>query len=264
MAGEWIKMRTNLWNDPRVSHLCDLTGCEEATVIGGLYWLWATADDHSADGILPGLTAAAIARKTGVPNLGNALVGIGWIEEIDGGLRIFKFDDHNGASAKSRAQTAKRVGKHRGNGTVTQSPLQEAHVGVTGALARKEKEKNKKDSGISNAVTPNAKIALGDDGAWTGIPDALMATWKQAYPALSLDAELSKAAAWIIANPANKKSNYARFLTNWLTRAQDHAPRVKPGQAAQQPRNARFDAVAFVNRNRTSENHERTDDVIDV
>jgi uncharacterized protein YdaU (DUF1376 family) len=121
-----------------------------------------------------------------------------------------------------------------------------------------------KDSGTSNAVTPNAKIALGDDGAWTGIPDALMATWKQAYPALSLDAELSKAAAWIIANPKNKKSNYARFLTNWLTRAQDHAPRTHSGQAAQQPRNGKFDAVAFVNRNRPTENHERTDDVIDV
>lgn len=264
MAGEWIKMRTNLWNDPRVSHLCDLTGCEEAAVIGGLYWLWAMADDHSADGTLPGMTAAAVTRKTGVPNLGSALTEIGWIEENDGCLHIFKFDDHNGASAKSRAQTAKRVGKHRGNVDVTRDSLQENINAVTGALAREEKNKNRKDSGTSNAVTPNAKIALGDDGAWSGIPDALMATWLQAYPALSLDAELSKAAAWIIANPANKKSNYARFLTNWLTRAQDHAPRVKSGQAAQQPRSARFDAVAFVNRNRTTENHERTDDIIDV
>jgi len=264
MAGEWIKMRTNLWNDPRVSHLCDLTGCEEAAVIGGLYWLWSTADDHSADGILPGLTPAAIARKTGVRDLGIALVRIGWIEETEDGVRILRFDDHNGTSAKNRAQTAKRVANHRGSGHVTQAALQKQDDAVTDALAREEKNKNRKDSGTSNAVTPNAKIALGDDGAWTGIPDALMATWKQAYPALSLDAELSKAAAWIIANPANKKSNYARFLTNWLTRAQDHAPRVKSGQAAQQPRNARFDAVAFVNRNRPTETHERTDDIIDV
>jgi phage replication O-like protein O len=74
-------------------------------------------------------------------------------------------------------------------------------------------------------LAPSERISLDADGVWINIPDALMANWEQAYPALSLEAELSKAAAWIIANPKNKKSNYARFLTNWLTRAQDSAPR---------------------------------------
>jgi uncharacterized protein YdaU (DUF1376 family) len=116
-------------------------------------------------------------------------------------------------------------------------------------------------SGDAKAVAPNAKIALGDDGAWIGIPDALMATWKQAYPALSLDAELSKAAAWIIANPTNKKSNYARFLTNWMTRSQDRAPRSNtPSQSRQE----RFDPVGYVNRNRPTDRNERSDNIIDV
>jgi len=147
MAGEWIKMRTNLWDDPRVSCLCDLTGCAEAPVIGGLYWLWATADDHSADGILNGLTLAAIDRKTGVNNLGSALMQIGWIEETTAGICIVKFDDHNGASAKSRAQTAKRVANHRGNGNVTHAPLQKEDKGVMGALAREDKNK-KEDTSV--------------------------------------------------------------------------------------------------------------------
>jgi len=47
VAGEWIKMRTNLWDDPRIARLCDLTDQSEATVIGGLYWLWAMADEHT-------------------------------------------------------------------------------------------------------------------------------------------------------------------------------------------------------------------------
>ena len=34
MAGDWIKMRTNLWDDPRVSRICDITGLAEAQVIG--------------------------------------------------------------------------------------------------------------------------------------------------------------------------------------------------------------------------------------
>lgn len=48
--------------------------------------------------------------------------------------------------------------------------------------------------------------------------------WLTAYPAISIDTELAKAAAWLIANPSNVKKNYARFLTNWLSRAQEKAP----------------------------------------
>lgn len=73
---------------------------------------------------------------------------------------------------------------------------------------------------------PSEKISLSADGEWEHIPDALKLVWAKAYPALSLDAELSKAAAWILSNPKNKKSNYSRFLTNWLSRAQDNAPRI--------------------------------------
>ncbi|WP_244098511.1 hypothetical protein [Burkholderia gladioli] len=169
MAGEWIKMRTNLWDDPRVSQLCDLTGCGEAAVIGGLYWLWATADDHSSDGVLRGLTAAAVSRKTGVANLGPALVQIGWIVEVDGGISIARFDEHNGASAKSRAQTAKRVAKARGgNASVTLSPLQESRGAVTSALAREDKSKNKEEPPIP---------PKGDDGPEeTGIGEPPEAT----------------------------------------------------------------------------------------
>lgn len=69
------------------------------------------------------------------------------------------------------------------------------------------------------------KITFGDNGEWTGISDGIWRAWNAAYPALNLDRELAKAAAWLLANPKNKKSNYARFLTNWFGRAQDSAPR---------------------------------------
>ncbi|WP_024905459.1 YdaU family protein [Robbsia andropogonis] len=70
---------------------------------------------------------------------------------------------------------------------------------------------------------PSEKISLTADGEWTAIAPGQRVLWERAYPALSLDAELAKAAAWLMANPKNKKSNYARFLTNWLSRAQDSA-----------------------------------------
>ncbi|VWD20556.1 hypothetical protein [Burkholderia contaminans] len=163
MAGDWIKMRTNLWDDPRISNLCDLTGCSEAAVIGGLYWLWATADDHSADGEMYGLTMAAIARKTGVPNLGTALRDIGWIEEIEGGIRLIRFNEHNGTSAKKRAQTGKRVATHRSNADVTHGALQDDESGVTGALAREEKRREEaKTTGTVIASGKSARVADDD------------------------------------------------------------------------------------------------------
>ncbi|MFY1052358.1 DnaT-like ssDNA-binding domain-containing protein [Ectopseudomonas khazarica] len=113
MAGEWIKMRTNLWDDPRVSHLCDLVDQPEAMVVGALYWLWSMADEHSEDGVLPGLTLRAIDRKTGVAGIGAALVQIGWLAEVDGGVGVVKFGEHNGTSAKRRCQEAQRKANAR-------------------------------------------------------------------------------------------------------------------------------------------------------
>jgi len=113
MAGDWIKMRSNLWDDPRVSSLCDQTGAAEASIIGGLYWLWATADQHTEDGLLPGMTVRAIDRKTAITGFGAALVEIGWITEEAEGLVIVRFDEHNGTSAKRRCMEAQRKANSR-------------------------------------------------------------------------------------------------------------------------------------------------------
>lgn len=102
-------MRSNLWDDPRVARICDLTHKREAEVIGGLYWLWTMADQQTADGRLAGFSLAAIDRKTGIKNFGAALSKVGWILESEDGVEIARFDEHNGASAKRRASEAKRM-----------------------------------------------------------------------------------------------------------------------------------------------------------
>lgn len=105
----WIKMRSNLWDDPRVLKICDMTNKRETEVIGGLYWLWAMADEQTTDGKLDGLSLGAIDRKTGIKGLGAALVKIGWIAQNEDGVEIARFDEHNGASAKRRSSEAKRM-----------------------------------------------------------------------------------------------------------------------------------------------------------
>ena len=102
-------MRGNLWDDPRVARLVDLTNSSEAAVVGALYWLWATADQHTEDGVMPGLSLRQIDRKTGLSGFGDALCQIEWLEDHPDGVRIVDFERHNGSSAKKRCETAKRV-----------------------------------------------------------------------------------------------------------------------------------------------------------
>ncbi|QIL80997.1 hypothetical protein G7047_14650 [Diaphorobacter sp. HDW4A] len=113
MAGDWIKMRGNLWDDPRVAALVDMTDTSEAAVVGALYWLWATADQHTEDGLMPGLTLRQIDRKTGVQGIGKALCDIGWLAETSDGVCLQNFTEHNGASAKRRATEAQRKANTR-------------------------------------------------------------------------------------------------------------------------------------------------------
>jgi hypothetical protein len=158
VAGDWIKMRGNLWDDPRVSKLCDLCDCGEAQVVGGLYWLWATADQHSEDGFMPGLTLRQIDRKTGLHGFGAALCSIGWLADQQDGVQIVRFGEHNGSSAKKRAVTSRRVATHRAGNSegsvdnesistdVTHPALQKESDCVTGALAREREEKRREDT----------------------------------------------------------------------------------------------------------------------
>lgn len=140
---------------------------------------------------------------------------------------LLNWDKRQYVSDSSTARSRRHREKKK---EVVQQPC---NVAATAPDTETDTETEQK-KGAKAPSAPSEKVSLTADGRWAGISDVLLTTWQQAYPALSLDVELSKAAAWIIANPKNKKSNYARFLTNWLARAQDSAA---PAQRTQQPAN---------------------------
>lgn len=163
MAGDWIKMRTNLWDDPRVSQICDMTGAQEATVIGGLYWLWSSADEHTEDGFMPGLSKTGIDRKTGIKGIGEALVAVKWIEDGSDGITISNFIEHNGTSAKKRCQTAKRVANHAAANAGMPKEDENANAdSVSSALAREEKRERREDVNLKNLTNPNGLVVASD------------------------------------------------------------------------------------------------------
>lgn len=71
--------------------------------------------------------------------------------------------------------------------------------------------------------TTNAKVVF-ENGSFKNISSEILNKWKSAYPALDIHREIQKAESWALANPQNRKSNWTRFLNNWLSRAQDKAP----------------------------------------
>lgn len=70
--------------------------------------MWSSADQHSEDGLMPGLTLRSIDRKTQISGFGAALVSIDWIEDTEEGVLIVRFEEHNGKSAKRRCSEAVR------------------------------------------------------------------------------------------------------------------------------------------------------------
>ncbi len=47
------------------------------------------------------------------------------------------------------------------------------------------------------------------------------AGWLDAYPAVDVDQQLREMREWLLANPDKKKSNYKKFINNWLSSHQD-------------------------------------------
>ena len=113
MAGEWIKMRCDLPDDPAVITMARELGVQEDVIVGKLHRLWSWASKQLRDGYASGVTETWIDRHVGAPGFAGALVAVGWLEILPTGVMIPDFDTHMSQSAKSRALTNNRMQKRR-------------------------------------------------------------------------------------------------------------------------------------------------------
>ena len=148
----WLKMRTNLLTDPRVVQVSIAVNKDRVWCVGACYVLWCLADAHSTDGKLRGYTPAIVDELVGYRGFSAALVSVGWLIESSDGVEIPRFDEHNSKSAKSRAQTASRVAKHRNANT------------VTSALPRTEKRREENNN--INKTPADAVVISSEVSKW--------------------------------------------------------------------------------------------------
>jgi len=109
MAGDWIKMRVDLANDPAVIGLASMLKTDEDDVVGKLHRLWSWADKHTVTGFVPHISEKWIDKYVAKPGFAKQLCAVGWLEIDVTGVTFPHFERHNGASAKLRAENTERT-----------------------------------------------------------------------------------------------------------------------------------------------------------
>jgi len=124
------------------------------------------------------------------------------IRRVDGGYEIINYTVYRDFSLKDAEAERKRLYRQR---------LREC-PDVLG---------QRPDSSASASVSASASISF-KGRVWEGITEDDKRGWAEAYPACDVGVELTRMREWLIANPTKAvKSNWRRFITNWLSRSQD-------------------------------------------
>ena len=106
-------MGKDLLTHPKVVRMSSALRADRLRTVGGLFAVWCLFDTHSADGQLSGYTPEALDELVGFPGISSAMESVGWLSHDDEGVFLPRFEEHNGQSAKRRAQDADRKREDR-------------------------------------------------------------------------------------------------------------------------------------------------------
>lgn len=175
--GAWIPLRLCLWTHPKVVAIArrlhgdglipslSLTGYR-ALALGGLYRLWAIADEHTDSGILPGYDEAMIDDETGIQGFAAAVVAVDWLRIFAKEIRIVKFKTYMGRSAKSRYKANQRQALYRVK--LSRSQRDKSVTTLHNITKQKRREEKREDQSVS---TPTGD----DQGAGISASDRYVA-----------------------------------------------------------------------------------------
>jgi hypothetical protein len=109
MAGEWIKMRADLFTHPKVVRIASALKADTLRTVGGLMSVWCLFDAHSESGHLDGYSPQVLDSHLRWEGFADAMMSVGWLHyEAEKGLDLPRFDAHNGQSSKRRVMDSER------------------------------------------------------------------------------------------------------------------------------------------------------------
>ena len=191
MAGDWIKMRTDLLTSPKVVRMASALNADRFRIVGGLLSVWSLFDAHSADGSLSGYSLDSLDELAAWPGFAAAMAAVGWLVDTGESLDLPRFEAHNGASAKRRAQDADRK---RGVRKLSASDADEKRT-------REEKRRDKEQQ------------QQGDPPEDARQRFVMVETWRPDEVSLATHLKMIGVAPELVTDEA-----VAEFVSYWLTR----------------------------------------------
>jgi len=158
MAGDWIKTEHTLPDKPEVIRMAAMLEIDQDAVTGKLLRIWIWADQNSVSGENIPVTTAFLDRLVDCKGFTAAMVAVGWLAGGHGDFTLPNFSRHNGASAKARAETNRRVAKTRSIKKSTAEKV--AEKVLQNPLPEKSREE-KKETTSPTAVAVEA-VGVGD------------------------------------------------------------------------------------------------------
>jgi hypothetical protein len=131
MAGDWIKMREDLHEDPAVLFIADKLATRPEHVVGYCHKFWSWVSRQCNAGTVTGVTLDSLGSVLSLPGFPQMLVEVGWLEYDNSAsmplIKIPNFERHLSQGAKARGLTALRVR----NARVTEPLRSERNNSVT-------------------------------------------------------------------------------------------------------------------------------------
>ena len=158
MSGDWIKMRSDLLTHPKIVRMASALKADRLRTVGGLFAAWCLFDTHSIDGRLDGYTPDALDELIGFPGFSRAMESVDWLSADESGLSAPRFDEHNGQSAKRRAQESERKRDVR---KVSASDADKKQT--ESGLEKRREEKRREEVKTTSQATPAADLFEGVD-----------------------------------------------------------------------------------------------------
>jgi len=147
MAGDWIKVRANLPDDPAVFRMAATHAMTTEQVVGHLIRVWAWATDQLTDGHAPSVTLSQLDHVASVTGFGQSMVDVGWLHADASGLTFPKWDRHLSKGAKQRMQACERKAKERSLSRDSHAPI------VTETRPEKRREEKRREIAAA-AISP--------------------------------------------------------------------------------------------------------------
>lgn len=114
MAGDWIKMRCDIRDDPAVIHMADVLDVDDRDlIVGKLQRLWSWANRHSDDGTVKYVGSQWVDQYVELDGFADAMEAVDWLIVSDSQIEFPEYEKNNGPNAKQRMTDAERQRKSR-------------------------------------------------------------------------------------------------------------------------------------------------------